>query len=199
MGRRANSPASATTSAGVCTPPRCAPTSPRLGRSGLDPVTRAAAVSAAVDPLPAASFAPFDPFTSAHNGLVDTCRRWPATDVAPAPEPGPLPQVPTLIINGAWDMSTPVEGARQEAARSTTAQLVVVPNAGHSVLTSTPCGLRALQRFFHGRSARRACAQSTPRARSRSRVASATTGSRQQRALQVAQATVAGRPWPPDR
>ena len=193
LGRRANPPASARdVSWGLHAATLCADLATPWGGPAADPVTRAAAVSAAVDPLPAASFAPFDPFTSAHNGLVDTCRRWPATDVAPAPEPGPLPRVPTLIINGAWDMSTPVEGARQEAARSTTAQLVVVPNAGHSVLTSTPCGLRALQRFFHGRSARRACARN-PRRRAVAvpRRVRDTTGSRRQRALQVAQATVA--------
>ena len=129
------------------------------GGPASDPAARAAAASATLDPLPVASFAPFDRFTSAHNGVAETCERWPATTVAPPPEPGLLPAVPTLILNGAWDMSTPVPGAREEAARSTTAQLVVVPHAGHSLVTGTRCTARVVRRFFRNRPLARPCAR----------------------------------------
>ena len=40
--------------------------------------------------------------------------------------------VPTLLVNGDHDLSTPLEWARQELALTTRGKLVVVPGAGHS-------------------------------------------------------------------
>ena len=40
--------------------------------------------------------------------------------------------MPTLLVNGDHDLSTPLEWARQELALTTRGKLVVVPGAGHS-------------------------------------------------------------------
>jgi pimeloyl-ACP methyl ester carboxylesterase len=129
------------------------------GTAAADTATRASAVAAAVERLPARSILPFDRATAAGNGALVSCQRWQQTLVAPAPEPGPLPAVPTLILAGTWDLSTPIEDARHEATRSPTAQLVTVPEAGHSVLTSTPCAATVVRRFFQGAKLGRPCAR----------------------------------------
>ena len=86
-----------------------------------------------------ARLGPFDRATAAGNGALVTCLRWPQTAVAPPPVPGPLPAVPTLLLAGTWDLSTPLEDARAAARRSPTAQLAVLPQVGHSTITSAPC------------------------------------------------------------
>jgi pimeloyl-ACP methyl ester carboxylesterase len=40
--------------------------------------------------------------------------------------------VPTLLVNGDHDLSTPLAWAREELAMTTHGKLVVVPGAGHS-------------------------------------------------------------------
>ncbi|HWJ32771.1 MAG TPA: alpha/beta hydrolase, partial [Gaiellaceae bacterium] len=64
------------------------------------------------------------------NGFIRQCLPW-----APTP-PTPLDRrkitVPTLLVNGNHDLSTPLEWAKQELARTTHGKLVVVPGAGHS-------------------------------------------------------------------
>jgi pimeloyl-ACP methyl ester carboxylesterase len=37
-----------------------------------------------------------------------------------------------LLVNGDHDLSTPLEWAKQELARTTNGKLVIVPGAGHS-------------------------------------------------------------------
>jgi pimeloyl-ACP methyl ester carboxylesterase len=44
-----------------------------------------------------------------------------------------LPQVPVLLLAGGHDLSTPLAGARAEAALAPDGHLFVVPRAGHSV------------------------------------------------------------------
>ena len=79
--------------------------------------------------------APFTPEEAAANGLHDMCARWPASTAPPAPVAGPLPDVPTLLLSGEYDVLTPTGEAAREAARSPQAQLVVVPGVGHSTIT----------------------------------------------------------------
>jgi len=71
--------------------------------------------------------------------------------------------VPTLILSGEDDLRTPTSGAREVAAAIPGAQLLVVPNTGHSVLGSdpTPCAHDALKLFFEGRRAAQ-CKDRTP-------------------------------------
>jgi pimeloyl-ACP methyl ester carboxylesterase len=91
---------------------------------------REAALKRAVARLPASALYPFDRRTASGNGFIRQCLPW-----APTP-PTPLDRgkitVPTLLVNGDHDLSTPLEWARQELARTTHGRLVVVPGAGHS-------------------------------------------------------------------
>jgi pimeloyl-ACP methyl ester carboxylesterase len=118
-----------------------AATAPVAGREAA--VRRAAARS---DP------APFDRATVIGNGLVQTCLRWPPTPAPPPPRSGDLPAVPTLLLAGERDLSTPLPWAREQAAHTPQGRLVVVPGAGHSVQSRAPggAGLRAVQRFLLG-------------------------------------------------
>jgi pimeloyl-ACP methyl ester carboxylesterase len=91
---------------------------------------RDAALRRAVSKLPASALYPFDRATATGNGFMRQCLPW-----APTP-PTPLARgkilVPTLLVNGDHDLSTPLEWAKQELARTTNGKLVVVPGAGHS-------------------------------------------------------------------
>ena len=97
---------------------------------------------------------PFDAKTAAGDGIMQTCLDWPAT--TPAPEASPtsrLPAVPTLILAGDRDLSTPLEWAQEEAARAPLAKLVIVHGASHSIQTREPGdqGRQALYAFLLGR------------------------------------------------
>ncbi|HEY8582625.1 MAG TPA: alpha/beta fold hydrolase [Capillimicrobium sp.] len=112
---------------------------------------RRAAVDAAVGAAPRGHFGVFGPSTAARNGALVTCERWAPVAVPPTPAPGPLPDVPILALAGTWDLSTPVEDARREVARTPGAQLMVIPEGGHSTLTALACARTAARRFLRGR------------------------------------------------
>jgi pimeloyl-ACP methyl ester carboxylesterase len=61
--------------------------------------------------------------------------------------------VPTLLLAGSHDLSTPLEWAQREAALAPRAKLVVVAGAGHSVQVRalSDAGRRAVARFLTGR------------------------------------------------
>lgn len=54
---------------------------------------------------------------------------------APSPEAAhaELPRIPVLLLAGGHDLSTPLAGARAQAALAPDGHLFVVPAAGHSV------------------------------------------------------------------
>ena len=83
---------------------------------------------------------------------IPLCVGWPVASPAPA-APGPLPAVPTLILDGASDVRTPVADAQSVAGRIPGSQLVPVPYVGHSVLGSdfSSCSQGAVDSFFGGR------------------------------------------------
>jgi pimeloyl-ACP methyl ester carboxylesterase len=95
---------------------------------------RPAALARAVARLTTAQVWPFDRDTAAGNGFIQTCLYWP-----PAPAPAAaaaraeLPAVPVLLLAGGHDLSTPLAGARAQAALAPDGHLLVVPSAGHSV------------------------------------------------------------------
>jgi pimeloyl-ACP methyl ester carboxylesterase len=96
---------------------------------------------------------PFDAKTAADDGSVQTCLNWPLTP--PAPEASPtskLPAVPTLILAGDRDLSTPLAWAQEEAASAPLAKLVIVHGAAHSIQTREPGdqGRQALHSFLLG-------------------------------------------------
>ena len=79
-----------------------------------------------------------------------TCLYWPP-EPAPAVPRGKLPPVPTLLLAGDRDLSTPLAWARQEAALAPRGSLIVVPKAGHSVQMRAvdEYGRQALNAFLH--------------------------------------------------
>jgi len=112
--------------------------------------------------IPARRFAPFDRKTATGNGALVSCQRWQRTEVPPVPDPGPLPKVPTLIFAGGWDLSTPIPNAREEARRSSTEKLVVIPRSGHAQAGYLPCTYPILRRFFTDRPLGHPCAGHKP-------------------------------------
>ncbi len=107
-----------------------------------------------VQQLPDRAFFPYDRATAKENGLTATCLYWPATPaVASPPASSKLPPVPTLLLNGDHDLSTPLAWAREEARRAPRGKLVIVPGASHSIQSRErgDAGRRAVQAFLLGR------------------------------------------------
>lgn len=116
---------------------------------------RTAALGALGAATPDADFFPFDRATAVENGLAQGCLAWPPTDAPAVPDgapAAPLPPVPTLLLSGERDLSTPLAWARAEAALAPRGQLLEVPGAGHSVqLRARDPGVRlTLARFLSG-------------------------------------------------
>jgi pimeloyl-ACP methyl ester carboxylesterase len=110
--------------------------------------------------VPRPAIWPFTQAVASANGIVRTCLYWPP-EPAPAngkgqarglvPFRGKLPAVPTLLLAGDRDLSTPLEWARQEARLAPRGTLIVVPKAGHSVQMRAvdEYGRLALRAFLH--------------------------------------------------
>ena len=115
-----------------------------------DMTTRLAQAKAAVDALPIEALYPFDRKTALDSDEIYLCANWPKVKRALPPAPGPVPDVPALLIEGKTDLRTPVEGAEKMAALLPHSTLVAVPGTGHSVLGAdlTGCSDRALKNFF---------------------------------------------------
>ena len=138
-------------SARACTRRPCAPTRARRGAAPAAPLAgREAALrraAAGTDP------APYDRATVVGNGFAQTCLRWPPTPAPPPPRSGDLPPVPTLLLAGDRDLSTPLPWAREQAAHTPAGQARRRPRA-----PGTPCsrgppaaaGRRAVERFLLG-------------------------------------------------
>jgi pimeloyl-ACP methyl ester carboxylesterase len=127
----------------------CADTRSPWGGAGAPLAGRRAALertAARTDP------APYDRATVVGNGYAQLCLRWPPTPAPPAPRTGDLPAVPTLLLAGDRDLSTPLPWAREQAAQTPNGKLVIVAGAGHSVQSRAPGGegRRAVQRFLLG-------------------------------------------------
>lgn len=82
--------------------------------------------------LPAGATWPYTTDVAVQQGFIQTCLTWPAERANSNPA-GPLPNVPTLLLNGDRDLSTPLEWAREEAALAPGGKLVVVPGESHSI------------------------------------------------------------------
>ena len=120
-----------------------------------DPATRAGQVFAAVQAIPATAFYPFDRATTAGNDFIRMCRRWPEASPSAyvGPPAGALPDVPVLMLSGEDDLRTPNETARRAAADWPHAQVLVVPDTGHSTLTTDldDCTAKASRNFLLAR------------------------------------------------
>jgi pimeloyl-ACP methyl ester carboxylesterase len=92
---------------------------------------------------------PYDRETATGNGIALQCLYWPSTPVPLPKVAADLPNVPTLLLAGTHDLSTPLEWARAERAHAPGGKLVVVPGAGHSVQSQgRAAARRAVARFL---------------------------------------------------
>jgi pimeloyl-ACP methyl ester carboxylesterase len=121
------------------------------GRSSAPLGGRAAAVRRAAARHTSADFAPFDRATAVGNSVVRECEPWPPIAPAQVRRPARLPAVPTLLLAGGRDLSTPLEYARSVLARSPQARLVVEPGAGHVVTGRDGTGRAAVREFLLSR------------------------------------------------
>ena len=117
-----------------------------VGRAPRRPRGRVRKAAASVDP------SPYDRATVLGNGFIQTCLRWPPTTAPPALGKGDLPPVPTLLLAGDRDLSTPLPWAREQTAHTPNGKLVVVKGSGHSVQSRAPHGegMRAVKAFLLG-------------------------------------------------
>jgi pimeloyl-ACP methyl ester carboxylesterase len=124
-----------------------------------DPAERRRQAQDAIASVPDSTFSPFDRLTALDNDLLALCGRWPHASAGAANGPGPLPDVPVLLLEGEDDLRTPVENARRVAALFPRSKVVVVPATGHSALGSdlSGCAERAFSRFFRGMRVRSRC------------------------------------------
>jgi pimeloyl-ACP methyl ester carboxylesterase len=120
------------------------------GTSAAPLAGREAALNRAVAKLPASALFPFDRKTATGNGFIRQCLPWAPTP--PTPLAGGKITVPTLLVNGDHDLSTPLEWAKQELARTTHGRLVVVPGAGHSTQARSVSDVsrKAVEAFLNG-------------------------------------------------
>ena len=108
--------------------------------------------------IPESDFEPFDRATSLASDVLNLCERWPNAPLAPDFGPGPLPDVPVLLLEGEDDLRTPVENAQRVGAQFPQSSLVVAPATGHSVLGNdlSGCTDRAVKSFFRNSRSTRA-------------------------------------------
>ncbi|MGW7308881.1 alpha/beta fold hydrolase [Streptomyces sp. NPDC054835] len=109
----------------------------RPGRRGGDASPR-------IDP---ARVWPFERRTAGEQGIPQTCLHWPPSR-ADRPAPGRTLTMPVLLLAGDRDPSTPPAWARDRAARTPKAELVLIEGAGHSTQSRSTGGARAAERFL---------------------------------------------------
>ncbi len=129
------------------------------------PAVRAQQARGLVRALGNAPFYPFDGASALDSEMIDLCIGWPTISPAPVPA-GPLPNVPTLVVNGGADLRTPLEDARTVTSLLPLTQVLAIPFTGHSALASdqTPdrCGLRGVAEFFAGQAVTPCAATDNP-------------------------------------
>jgi pimeloyl-ACP methyl ester carboxylesterase len=130
----------------------CADTRMPWGSSGVATARRGRALRRAVARVPAKAIWPFTRVVARDNGFVKTCLYWPPTPAPPQPRARKLPPVPTLLLAGDRDLSTPMAWARQEARLAPRGRLVIVRGSGHGaqLRAQTDAGRAAVASFLHG-------------------------------------------------
>lgn len=107
--------------------------------------------------------APFDPGTLVRSDLMRLCRRWPTASPAPPPEPGPMPDVPVLVLAGPETVRSSLETARRTAARFPHAKLLETPDLLPFLgFRLNACASRAALRFLSGQRVQDRCPRGTP-------------------------------------
>jgi pimeloyl-ACP methyl ester carboxylesterase len=113
--------------------------------------------------VPDAEFFPFDRGTALENTILVGCSTWPARREPPRIAFRQPPQAPVLVVDGEDDLLTPLEQARDVAARFPGSTFVPVPATGHVGLVSdtTGCVLGVYRAFFAGQAVENLCASKT--------------------------------------
>ncbi len=111
---------------------------------------RQPAIQAAADKIPAASLKPFSRDVVRDSSASSACRGWQQRPALPDIAQGPLPAIPTLALAGTLDTRTPLAWANSAVAGDPLAQVVAIPNAGHSVIGTdvSGCALSLAKRFL---------------------------------------------------
>ena len=110
---------------------------------------RQPALEAAAAQLTQAQTWPFDAATATALGTIRNCLAWPPTPPGKSVASGMLPNVPTLLLAGGRDLSTPLAEARRQAELAPGGTVVVIPEAGHSV-QGLPVGRDVVTNFLCG-------------------------------------------------
>jgi pimeloyl-ACP methyl ester carboxylesterase len=141
----------------------CADFMPPWARS-TDVSNRQPSIVAAADAIPSSQFYPFSRTTARDNSTSTYCRGWQQDPTPPAIAPGPLPNVPTLALNGNLYLRTPITWAERAIAGNPSAQLVKIPNSGHSVIGTdiSGCALSLAKRFLIFGSTDGKCRETSP-------------------------------------
>ncbi|MFI8326682.1 alpha/beta hydrolase [Streptomyces sp. NPDC085529] len=108
---------------------------------------RERALRRAVRKIEPARVWPFPRETAGAQGIPRTCLPWPASRPN-RPAPGATLTMPVLLLAGDRDLSTPVRWARDLAAVTPRAELVVLEGAGHSTQSRSEGGARAAEAFL---------------------------------------------------
>jgi len=127
-----------------------------------DPGIRATALAAALRANPGA-YEPFPLEAVAQLLLATQCLAWPATPEPPG-NGGPGPDVPVLVLGGREDLRTPLEDQRRAAGQFPSAQVLAVPDAGHTALSSdvSGCAAAGVLAFLTGQPVRRCARDERP-------------------------------------
>jgi pimeloyl-ACP methyl ester carboxylesterase len=113
------------------------------------PEVRQAALDAAIAALPPGAAGAFGPW-ALQSLRPFPCVDWPAPSGGAALGPGPLPDVPVLVLSGDRDIRTPTAYGVTMASRFRQGRVLVVPGAGHSVLNHSPCAATAVRGWLQG-------------------------------------------------
>ena len=129
----------------------CGDTRMPWGSSDAPVARRAAALRRAVAKIRDADVWPLTRGILAGNGIVRTCLWWPPTPAPREPRAAKLPPVPTLLLAGDHDLSTPLAWARDEARAASKGKLVVIHGSGHStqMRASVDTARDAVAEFLH--------------------------------------------------
>lgn len=122
------------------------------GNSEAPVAGRHALTEAGAKQLNPAALLPFNQSTAANQGIVVNCEPWPITPAADY-SGGTFPDVPTLLINGGWDLITPAADARAQGARIPKSKLVIIPRWGHQAVDTGP-GAAVISNFLLATSTR---------------------------------------------
>jgi pimeloyl-ACP methyl ester carboxylesterase len=115
------------------------------------PSTRRGVMESAIAAQPAGSFGPFGNW-AARMGIAFFCEQWPAPAGNTPIATGPMPDVPALVLNGGFDLRTPVASAVTVVSLFRQGQLIVVPGVGHSVTSAdfSGCAYGAVRAWILG-------------------------------------------------